>query len=120
MTSTPIKSNKENVHGSRGANGGEGVSGGAWSPSILLTSGGTRRQFLRETNDVREKIISITMHAILQNIRPTKIALSLRCAVNSQAVRDRCTPKNHLGVLIKIDMFPLLCRHPVAASPNFQ
>ena len=50
VTSTPIKRDKENMHGARGADGG---GGGAWSPSILQTSGGTRRHFLRETNDVR-------------------------------------------------------------------
>ena len=59
VTSTPIKRDKENMHGAhRGADGGGGVAGGggggAWSPSILQTSGGTRRHFLRETNDVRE------------------------------------------------------------------
>ena len=55
VTSTPIKSNKENMHGARGMDGGGGVAGGggAWSPNILQTSGGTRRHFLRETNDVR-------------------------------------------------------------------
>ena len=57
MTSTPIKRDKENMHGAhRGAECGGGVAGGgggAWSPSILQTSGGTRRHFLRETNDVR-------------------------------------------------------------------
>ena len=57
VTSTPIKRDKENMHGAhKGAEGGGGVAGGgggAWSPSILQTSGGTRRHFLRETNDVR-------------------------------------------------------------------
>ena len=57
VTSTPIKRDQENMHGAhKGAEGGGGVAGGeggAWSPSILQTSGGTRRHFLRETNDVR-------------------------------------------------------------------
>ena len=56
MTSTPIKRDKENMHGAhKGAEGGGGVAGGggAWSPSILQSSGGARRHFLRETNDVR-------------------------------------------------------------------
>ena len=56
VTSTPIKSNKENLHksGGRSSEGGEatgGGGGGGWSPSILQTSGG-RRQLLREANDV--------------------------------------------------------------------
>ena len=57
VTSTPIKRDKENMHGAhRGTDGGgvvAGVGGEAWSPSILQTSSGTRRHFLRETNDVR-------------------------------------------------------------------
>ena len=60
MTSTPIKRDKENVHGAhRGVDGGGGVAGGgggAWSPSILQTSGGARRHFLKETNDVRNGV----------------------------------------------------------------
>ena len=55
VTSTPIKTDKENMHGAhRGTDGGGGVAGGAWSPSILQTSNGTRRHFLKETNDVRK------------------------------------------------------------------
>ena len=57
VTSTPIKSDKENVHRSGKKEGGDGAvggggGGGAWSPSILQTSGGSRRQFLKEANDV--------------------------------------------------------------------
>ena len=54
VTSTSIKRDKENMHGAhRGTDDGGGMArGGAWSPSIVQTSGGTRRHFLRETNDV--------------------------------------------------------------------
>ena len=54
VTSTPIKSNKENLHGHSGRplEGVGGAVGVAWSPSILQTSGSARKQFLREANDV--------------------------------------------------------------------
>lgn len=61
VTSTPIKSNKENLHGAGGRQTeGGGGGGGGWSPSILQTSG-ARRQFLKETNDVRTLCKHVTL-----------------------------------------------------------
>ena len=68
VTSTPIKSNKENLHGSSNVShpleGGGG--GGAWSPGILQSSGGARRQFLREANDVSNLTYTCTMYVYVR------------------------------------------------------
>ena len=82
MTSTPIKRDKENMHGAhRGTNGGGGMAGGgggeAWSLSILQTSSDTRRHFLRETNDVRN-LNRFPLAGILPTLSTVKRLFSVR------------------------------------------